>query len=68
MADKAPSFVDEASNKTGDEGGLERIRSLSKDVNGNSVIVDENGETFVIDAKAERALLWKFDLRILPLL
>lgn len=35
-----------------------------------SQIVDPatEGETIYIDSKAERRLLWKFDLRILPLL
>lgn len=69
MADKTPSIV-EASKPDYDQNseGLERTSSITKDANGNTVITGEDGETFVIDQKAERALLWKFDLRILPLL
>lgn len=42
--------------------------SIAPDANGNTVITSQQGETFTIDRKAERALVWKFDLRILPLL
>ena len=36
---------------------------------GDTVVTKEDGTTLaVIDAKAERSLVWKFDLRILPLL
>lgn len=43
--------------------------SITKDAaNGDTVVVTEDGEQFTISAAAERALLWKFDLRILPLL
>lgn len=41
---------------------------ITTDQNGNTVITHEDGEVFIIDKKAERKLLWKFDLRILPLL
>lgn len=51
-----------------DDAGPKRTQSVTTDANGNTVVVKEDGETFVIDKKAERALLWKFDLRILPLL
>ncbi|KXT03787.1 hypothetical protein AC578_752 [Pseudocercospora eumusae] len=54
--------------RTSSEGELERTKSVTTYANGDTVIVREDGETFVIDKKAERALLWKFDLRILPLL
>lgn len=50
------------------EGDLERTKSIATDSKGDTVIQTEDGETFVIDKKAERKLLWKFDLRILPLL
>jgi hypothetical protein len=66
MAHKAASL--HSASKGGVEDGLERTSSLTKNGNGNTIVVDEDGESFVIDAKAERALLWKFDLRILPLL
>lgn len=46
----------------------ERTNSISSDKQGNTIVTQENGEVFTIDAKAERALVWKFDLRILPLL
>lgn len=67
------SFRDEMAHKaaslhSASKDGLERTSSLTKDGNGNTIVVDEDGESFVIDVKAERALLWKFDLRILPLL
>ena len=42
--------------------------SISVDEHGNTIISREDGETFTIDRKAERALLLKFDMRILPLL
>jgi hypothetical protein len=48
--------------------GLARTTSITKDPNGDTVVVQEDGEHFTISAAAERALLWKFDLRILPLL
>lgn len=47
---------------------LERTVSITQDSNGNTTIQREDGEVFIIDRKAERALVWKFDLRILPLL
>lgn len=45
-----------------------RTKSISTDAKGDTVIVTEDGESYTIDRNAERALLWKFDLRILPLL
>jgi hypothetical protein len=42
--------------------------SVETDADGNTVITREDGESYTIDRKAERKLLWKFDLRILPLL
>ncbi|KAK5132955.1 hypothetical protein LTR08_008318 [Meristemomyces frigidus] len=33
-----------------------------------TAITEEHGEIFVLSEKAERALVWKFDIRILPLL
>jgi hypothetical protein len=50
------------------DNGLDRTTSITSDAKGNTVITREDGETFTIDHKAERALVWKFDLRILPLL
>lgn len=47
---------------------IECTQSITTDANGNTVVVKEDGETFTIDKDAERRLLWKFDLRILPLL
>ncbi|CAK1359515.1 unnamed protein product [Cercospora beticola] len=51
-----------------DSSDLQRTNSISKDHNGDTVIVKEDGESFTISAAAERKLLWKFDLHILPLL
>lgn len=48
---------------------IRRSTSINmKDIAGDTVIVQEDGENFTISAAAERSLLWKFDLRILPLL
>lgn len=47
---------------------LERTNSVTKDARGNTIITRDDGEIFTIDEKAERALVWKFDIRILPLL
>ncbi|KAF2169615.1 hypothetical protein M409DRAFT_64693 [Zasmidium cellare ATCC 36951] len=52
----------------GSKDSLERTKSVTTDAKGDTVIVTEDGDSFTIDKKAERALLWKFDLRILPLL
>lgn len=41
---------------------------ITIDGKGDTVVTQEDGESYVIDAAAERRLLWKFDLRILPLL
>jgi len=46
----------------------ERSRSVSTNVKGDTIVQTQEGETFVIDKKAEQALVRKFDLRILPLL
>lgn len=42
--------------------------TISKDDHGNTVINGADGEVFVITKEAERRMVWKFDLRILPLL
>ncbi|KAI7170243.1 putative MFS transporter, partial [Hortaea werneckii] len=47
---------------------LNRTTSITSDAKGNTIITGEDGETFTISEKAERALVWKFDLRVLPLL
>lgn len=41
---------------------------ITHTADGDTVITQENGATFTITKRAERRLLWKFDLRILPLL
>ena len=43
-------------------------KSITTDGHGNTTITAEDGDVFVISDRAERALLWKFDTRILPLL
>lgn len=47
---------------------FDRRPSITSDKDGNTVVEREDGEVFTIDRKAEKALVWKFDLRILPLL
>ena len=47
---------------------LQRTTSITFDSKGNTIITREDGETFTISEDAERALVWKFDIRILPLL
>jgi len=43
------------------------VKSASSDAK-QSVDIQVDGETYTIDAAAERRLVWKFDLRILPIL
>lgn len=50
------------------ENGSTKASLEEHNAKGDTIITTEAGETFTIDARAERALLWKFDLRILPLL
>lgn len=47
---------------------LQRTTSITSDAQGNTIVTKGDGETFTISDKAERALVWKFDIRILPLL
>jgi len=57
--------------KAGDLEDPPRSHSTAIEVDSDGVekIVAEDGETeMVIDPKAERRLVWKFDLRILPVL
>lgn len=65
--DKSISKQPDIDAKVPDDG-LERTVSISRDNSGNTVITREDGDVFVIDQKAERKLVWKFDLHILPLL
>ncbi|KAK5172974.1 uncharacterized protein LTR77_003096 [Saxophila tyrrhenica] len=67
MADKSSLKQADAESKDSGEV-LDRTTSITADAEGNTVITSQDGETFTIDHKAERALVWKFDLRILPLL
>ncbi|KAK4915253.1 hypothetical protein LTR28_013577, partial [Elasticomyces elasticus] len=46
----------------------ERTKSITYDKNGDTFIAKEDGDVIAWDEKAERALIWKFDLRILPML
>ncbi|EME40139.1 hypothetical protein DOTSEDRAFT_74842 [Dothistroma septosporum NZE10] len=66
MADISKVHVNESAEPSDDLDS--RAKSISVDAKGDTVVVTENGDSFTIDKKAERALLWKFDLRILPLL
>ncbi|KAI5361290.1 Putative major facilitator superfamily, MFS transporter superfamily [Septoria linicola] len=58
--------ADEAQKQPGTD--VRRSTSITKDIAGDTVIVQEDGENFTISAAAEQNLLWKFDLHILPLL
>jgi MFS family permease len=70
MADSSKGFSKqpEIDSKISDEHLESTTVAITNDENGNTVITREDGEVFTIDKKAERKLLWKFDLRILPLL
>lgn len=65
---KLPSTLESQKRISSSEEDLQQTTSITKDPNGNTIIIQENGEQFTISPTAERALLWKFDLRILPLL
>jgi hypothetical protein len=67
MADQSILKQPDIDTKTA-AAGVDYTTSITKDSNGNTIISREDGEVFTIDRKAERALVWKFDLRILPLL
>jgi hypothetical protein len=43
------------------------VKTSSSDAK-QSIDIQVDGETYTIDAAAERRLVWKFDLRILPIL
>jgi hypothetical protein len=43
------------------------VKTSSSDTK-HSIDIQVNGETYTIDAATERRLVWKFDLRILPIL
>lgn len=65
---KLPSTLESHKRISSSSEDLQQTTSITKDPNGNTIIIQENGEQFTISPTAERALLWKFDLRILPLL
>lgn len=68
-ADKLPAVeIGDTHSPDRAKQDLEPTTGITQDENGNTVITREDGEVFVIDHKAERALVWKFDLRILPML
>jgi hypothetical protein len=60
--------TDTYSSSTSDDKQAKRTQSITTNPDGSTVIVKQDGETVTIDKHAERALLWQFDLRILPLL
>jgi hypothetical protein len=66
MSDTSISKQPDAETKAGNDD-FDKKATITTEANGNTVITS-HGETFIIDRKAERALVWKFDLRILPLL
>jgi len=43
------------------------VKTSSSDAK-QSIDIQVHGETYTIDAAAEKRLVWKFDLRILPIL
>lgn len=63
-----PDIEDTAGKSLAAYGELNRTNSVASDSKGNTVVTREDGEVFTISQEAERALVWKFDLRILPLL
>ncbi len=46
----------------------EDVKSIEADGGEKAIAPTTTGETYTIDPKAERALVWKFDFRILPVL
>lgn len=67
MADST-DFKQAAMDSKEPDSPIDRTTSITSDSHGNTVITQAHGDSFTIDRKAERALVWKFDLRILPLL
>ena len=61
--DKQPAINAKVSHE-----GPDLTTSITVDDNGNTYITGEDGEVFTIGQKAERALVWKIDLHVLPLL
>ena len=70
MADDSKGFSKQpdVDSKVSDEYVDGTTAAVTNEADGNTVITREDGDVFTIDKKAERKLLWKFDLRILPLL
>jgi hypothetical protein len=54
-------------DKALDMESVRPTKSNSSNTKG-SINVQIDGETYSIDAGAERRLVWKFDLRVLPIL
>ena len=46
----------------------EELHTIPIDGKDKTLVSEEDGEMFVLSEAAERALVWKFDIRILPLL
>jgi len=63
-----PDIEETAGKSLAAYGDLNRTNSVASDSKGNTLVTREDGEVFTISQEAERALVWKFDLRILPLL
>src|ERR1700743_92621 len=65
------SALDDMASEDVKETGLltDEPALIKVDSAGSQKIIGEDGETmYVIDPKAERRLVWKLDLRILPVL
>jgi MFS family permease len=72
MDTKLPSDIEAKAqphlSRSTDDDVLKPITSLTSDSAGNTHILTPSGETFIISSSAEKALVRKFDFRILPLL
>ncbi|WPG98737.1 putative MFS transporter [Acrodontium crateriforme] len=50
------------------DNALKSTMSITSDGKGATIVTKEDGEILTIDPKAERSLVWKLDIRLLPLL
>jgi hypothetical protein len=64
---QSPTHIMSTTDKALDMESVRPTKSNSSNTKG-SINVQIDGETYSIDAGAERRLVWKFDLRVLPIL
>jgi MFS family permease len=57
-----------ASSEVHKGGAAEDAKAIEAGVGEKGLVSTTSGEVYTVDPKAERALVWKFDLRILPVL